>query len=330
MPISQSRVVFIVGFERCMTTSLARYLVDNEHCSLLVDGIKEPSVFASQPELATAIVARETSRRQGQWLLDASVDYVVNPKAMRHAADTVEDYRVIICLRNQLARTLSAFAFFKAVHTRPSNPSTLYAPPGTLKFGDEALRSRAAQDPLAPAFFRRQPPGRYIFTAVSGSVRGLHDGDPLIEAMDAEVEVFAKATLPARIVEEHKHQRRTGDFPLISILLYSYFTYGLQLALSLFDPGRMLLLTLDDARTEERIGATLCKFLGIERDWAEVALSRTNSSESLGGVVDAHEKEVAARLLDQSFRRDTAQVIRLIESVPQLDLALFSPEALYH
>jgi hypothetical protein len=37
-----SRCVFIVGFERCMTTSLAAYLVDNGYCSLLVDGDKEP------------------------------------------------------------------------------------------------------------------------------------------------------------------------------------------------------------------------------------------------------------------------------------------------
>jgi hypothetical protein len=78
-----SRVVFIVGFERCMTTSLATYLVESGYCSLLVQGIKEPSLFSRDPALARALVERETKARPGTWLLDGSVNYVNSPAALQ-------------------------------------------------------------------------------------------------------------------------------------------------------------------------------------------------------------------------------------------------------
>src|SRR6185437_13714461 len=166
------------------------------------------------------------------------------------------------------------------------------------------------------------------FTAIYGSINGLteRDVDAVLE-LDKAVEEFAKTTLPARILAEHRYQRRTGHFPQMSVLLYSYFTYGLQQVLSVFDPRRILLVTLDDVVVQARLGAELHRFLGVERDSA--SLPRTNSSESFGGGIDAHEKQVAAGLLDQSLRRDTAQVFQLIASQPLLDLALFSRESLY-
>jgi hypothetical protein len=321
-----SRAVFIVGFERCMTTSLAAYLLHSKQCGLLVDGIKEPSVFASEPELAVKLIERETAARPGQWLLDASVDYIVNPDAMRLIATTVEDYRIIICLRNQLSRTFSAFAYYKALHTRRASPSLLYSYPYSLKFGDAATRARWANASPAPAFLRRQPPGRYGFTAINGSVRGLEEGDARLEEVDACVERFQNATLPSVIVQEYRHQRRTGQFPPLSILLFSHFAHGLEQALASFAPARVMLTTLDHPHSRANVRVQMEQFDGLTDLQPE--LPQSNSSGEFGGAVSKHDRMLAERLLADSFRSDSARVMQLANT-PGLNVSLFSKDALY-
>jgi hypothetical protein len=311
-----SKCVFIVGFERCMTTSLATYLVDNGYCSLLVPGVKEPSIFASEPELARRIVERESASRPEKWLLDGSVDYIINPDALRAIAATVEDHRIIVCMRNQFARTLSAFAYYQEMHTRPANPATLFLYPNSWKFGDEALRSWLASHDLAPAFMRCTPPGRYCFTAVSGSVRGLAEGDPRVDDLDAAVETFSRRSLPDRIVDELRYQRRHGQMPPISVLLYSYFNYGLRQVLSIIDRARVTLVTPESTQVRQTLRAHMDSLLGVTGGDGE--FQRTNPSSH---VISAHDKALAEDLLAPSLRSDTAKVTDLVQS---LDLSMFA------
>ena len=322
-----SRAIFVIGFERCMTTSLANYLLQSDCCRLLVDGLKEPSVFASEPELAAAIVQRATVRQKEKWLLDASVDSIIDAKTMQRMAQTTDDYRVVICMRNQLERALSAFSLYRALYVQPASRSALYRWPWSQKFGDHALRASAANDPLAPAILRREPVGRYCFTATCAAIWGLTPGDPKLVELDAQVEAFAGSSLGVNIVRELRHLRRTGRFPAVSILSLSYFAWGVEQALRVFDQNRTMVVTLGDEDVRGRLAERMGKFLGV-RD-LPATLPHANSSREYGGISTEEDRSVAERLLGESFRTDTRRVLELVEAAPQINRSLFSSRALY-
>jgi len=309
-----------------MTTSLSAYLLESNRCSLLVSGIKEPSIFSSDPALAVMLVERETRRRPGQWLLDASVDYVMNPSAVRAIANTVDDYRVIVCLRNRLQRTVSAFAYYKALHVRKACAATLYSYPNSLKFGDAAIRGQWANDPLAPSMLRTESLGRYAFTAINGSVRGLAAGDPRLDAVDDEVERFRSASLPSVILREFRHYRREGSFPQLSILMFSYFTWGLENVLSKLDRARVQVVTLQERTCREALKSRIGEFLGL--DDLPTNLPKTNDSGAFGGGVSDHDVLMAENMLRESFKIDAESLSNLFASYSDLNLSLFSSEAL--
>jgi len=133
-----ARFVFIVGFERCMTTMLAAYLVENRYCRLLVRGAKEPGIFSGYPQLARVIVERcgaEHAGRERPCFLDASVSYVTNPAALALIAATCPEALIIVCLRDPFQRTLSAFRYSKALHALPIDDAATLLRRGALADG---------------------------------------------------------------------------------------------------------------------------------------------------------------------------------------------------
>ena len=107
-------MVFIVGMERSFTTSLAQWLVDAGLCDGFVEGIKEPALFSSDPSRALERWERERGRHD-RWLLDASVAYVWSDAAL-DAIATLPDYRVVVCLRDQFERMVSAYRWYRALY----------------------------------------------------------------------------------------------------------------------------------------------------------------------------------------------------------------------
>lgn len=226
-----ARFVFLVGFERCMTTMLAAYLVENRYCRLLVRGAKEPGIFSGHPKLARAIVER--CRTEGvdggaetQRYLDASVSYATNPAALALIAATCPEARIIVCLRDPLQRTLSAFRYYKALHALPIGDAEAALRRGTLADGTalpaelrslnlpddswvkmlwlkyfEAFGSlpdwrtperfddeiRAQGDLMLPYLLSR-PQGRYLFTAVVAAIEGVNDALPAGRARLAQLD----------------------------------------------------------------------------------------------------------------------------------------------
>ena len=193
--VRNSRVVFIIGFERCLTSSLAAHFVENGYCSLLVDGIKEPKIFSSDSSLAAALLRRKTSRDAG-WLLDASVNYVLNPKAHAAILSTVEDYRVIVCLRDQFERTVSAYKLYQSLFTRFTNSVPWNDWPFSVEFGDAAARLAAVDDPLALPRLRQAPRGQYVHTAITAFADGICDDIAALRRHDAATAAFATESFP--------------------------------------------------------------------------------------------------------------------------------------
>lgn len=171
-----SRGLFIVGFERCMTTSLASYLTSAGFAEHLVPGVKEPGIFSADRARAKEIVARRSRQAPGTWLLDASVEYVLSAEALDAIVDTFEDHRILVCLRDQLERTVSAFALYARLCASAVAEDAIVTPPANLRFGSLELRRAARSDFYAPSLLLDPILGRYVFTAIVAKLWSMQAG----------------------------------------------------------------------------------------------------------------------------------------------------------
>jgi len=209
--MNPARFAFIIGFERCMTSALAAYLVENGYCDLLVGGIKEPSVFYGHVPLARKLVAARSATNAGRPWLDASVSYIINPAALREIKSSCPEAKIIVCLRDPFQRMLSAFRYYKALHALTIGDAQSLLNSGALPDGTpippELLNLKLpasswvtmlwlkhfqafhalldwrterrvdeevlAMGDLAPRFLLDPPMGKYLFTAVVAAVEGM-------------------------------------------------------------------------------------------------------------------------------------------------------------
>ena len=298
-----SRCLFIVGFERCMTTSLATYLVDNLQCSLLVEGVKEPNAFLdlSAPTLVKQAVG---------WPLDASVVYIVKPEALRAIRATVEDYRIIVCMRDQVERTVSAFAYYKSSITHPDDSLNLV-------FGNAEVRGRLAQDSNAPLHLRQGPIGRYAYTAILTTLAGVSESEA-----NNLIEEFAMQSFAQRVYWESKFFKKQSRFPPLSILLHSQYAYFLRQMLEILDPERIMLVT---PNADLPIGRIIGEWLGVPT--SDSLLPRTNQSRLVSAEV-AKARAFCASILGESFSDQTDEIAILANEFG-LRSSLFSADSLY-
>jgi hypothetical protein len=309
--VAGSRVVFIVGFERCATTSLAAYLVDNGYCSLLVPGIKEPSLFSSEPSLAAAWIERATRNAPGTWHLDASANYIHDRDALLAIRETVQNCRIIVSMRNQLDRTVSAFKLYRGRHALPATIENIHDPIDNTRYGDTQARAALLADPLCPAYLKRPPVGRYAYTSVMAAERGVPDGDPRIDECDASLALLEKQNLAQRVIHELRHFERTGRFPAASILVNSYFYEPTKCLFEIFETRMILPITIEAAITA-RICAPVKRLLGSTHE-EQIPLGHVYAGDKFGANVTEREIDLSREALNASFKRDSAHLTRLIE-----------------
>jgi hypothetical protein len=319
--------VFIVGFERCSTTSLAAYLTSGGFARNLVDGVKEPGVFSIEPALAREIFVQRTADAPGVWHLDASVDYVLNEAAIAAITRNVEDYRIVVCMRNQFARTQSGYRMYRTVMSAAPTDANLTSQTGQLRFGSATLRRTAGEKSLTPAFLKGPVLGNYVYTAMMAKLRGIdRDGDG-IARIDEAFERFLRRTLSEQIVAEFRHIRRNGGhFPEMSVLANSYFASWIPRLLQLVDPRKVAVVTLDDEGVRCRLHEAMCKFIGL--DGGDVQFPHENMRSDREPIGE-RDLALARELMDQSLSGDSRQVVDLIGRTPALNTTLFAESALY-
>lgn len=264
-----SRALFIVGFERCATTSLAQYLVDSG-IPLLVPGVKEPYLFLFDE-------ARAVIERTRGMALDASVVYIQRPDALRRIVDTVEDYRIVVCLRDPIARTVSAFNFYRAALTDPDRVIA-------MTYGDERTRARLAKDRAMPDHLRRLEFGRHAYTSILVDVAGVTEAEA-----DAAIETFAGQTFGERLLYELREHQRSGRYPLMSVLLNSHYPFYLRQMFKIVDPRRVMMFAPKDDSELARHNSA---------DAPDSEQHRSLCRTMLGNSFAAESKELAALVSD--------------------------------
>jgi hypothetical protein len=324
--MSSPGMVLIVGMERCFTTSLAQWLVDAGLCDWFVDDVKEPAIFSSDPSRALARWERERDRHD-RWLLDASVAYVWSDAAL-DAIATLPDCRVVLCLRDQFERMVSAYRLFRAVFGMGPDEA-LEHPIAALKFGEAGIRSRFRDDPLAPTYLRQDVPFRRLYSLIRFSEdEGAMAPEGRMEACARDYDRFEQQNLPVRIVYEWARWTREGVFPPPTVLLNSYFTAALVRVLARIDAGRLMICTLSDARCRRRLGVHVPAFL--DQEPSETLFGHHLSSQGMGFDLSERHAARARELVATEFAKDTQDLLAIVAGANQLDLSLFAPEALFH
>lgn len=100
------KFLFIGGMQKCGTTALAAWLVDEGLAEYLVPGMKEPHLFARADYAGVP-----AGSGSGLWRLDASMGYAHNPAAL--ARMPKDATKAVLCFRNPWERTWSAYKMNK-------------------------------------------------------------------------------------------------------------------------------------------------------------------------------------------------------------------------
>ena len=318
-------MVFIVGMERCFTTSLAQWMIDSRICDYFVDGIKEPSMFSSEPARALARWERER-RATDRWLLDASVSNAGSDEAF-DAIHSIDDYRIVLSLRDQFERMVSAFRIYRALYGMDFHEAWNH-PASHWKLGNAATRERLKNDSLAPATLTPRAGARHIFTHVrlteipprEATAELARDCERAVEAMQAR-------RLPARVVYEWQHWERTGAFPVLSIVGSSYFAPVLARLLARVDPRRVMVVTPAGATFAQGLRAAMERFLHVRA--VDAGFGRLHGASTWCEEVPVPERATARRLVSTEFDRDTNMVLDILDRHPTVDTTLFDPSTLF-
>ncbi len=346
-----------------MTTSLATYLRSGYDCDLLVPGIKEPWIFSSDPAEADRIVRhRVASNPRTGMFLDASTSYGPSPAALNAIVTEGLDYRIIVCLRNQFERVVSAYKYYRAIMTialdtldpGPDAPQVLAAlgqAPGlknsflrsvacsyyrafgivpTEFFGPDLGLWMAQSRDCSPSRFVAAPVGKYSGTSILAAVMGTHGMPPaVVMEADRECALFATQSLPARVMYEMRHLRMQGKLPCLNILGNSFFAPTLENLLATVDPARVLLLSMETAAGSPALAATLAAFLDCPARTPGVVFPKSNDSARQAAVVTRADLKRADLLLRDALVSDSADLNRLVARFPHLRHPLFVSDKLY-
>ena len=233
--------LFIAGIEKCGTTSLADWFVNNGLAKYRVPGIKEPYSYAA------GNVSVNHGLAPPGVLLDASVGYSFNPQAIARMPE--HNTKIVLCLRNQFERCFSAYCFYQTIARRDQSSAALLetAPVFSGLGGQEKNDSEAFFELL---FHINR---LHFSTKTEPALRGY-----FLEQADN----ICRQSFRERIDYEISFFLSRRSFPFFSVLGPSSFTYPLRNLLARYQARDICLLTLDQLATEEARGKFVKDLLG--------------------------------------------------------------------
>jgi len=247
--------LFILGFQKCGTTALADYFLKHNLVSYLVPNNKEPFIYAhSKPQ---SMFYERTV------YLDSSVGYIKNINAINNLPE--HNTKLIVCLRNQFERTWSCFKGYKLSTHQFHSFSYLMSFP--------TMTENAALNPKQVFF---------DIIKLHYPLKSL----PFIEKyFDFEFNNIKNQTFRQRIQYELSFYLRRGEFPFLSILLNSFYSFSLKNLLNKYSFKELTLLNMDKIKSNQEL-----RSLFIEKVFGE-KISLPDIPELFSGAVFSIDEE---------------------------------------
>lgn len=245
------KFLFIGGMEKAGTTALAAWLVEHGLAEYLIEGVKEPTIFARTDFSAISI---GTGRTPGRWRLDATVGNALNPGALARMPEHFT--RMVLCFRNPWERTWSSYKMKKA-----------------LVLGKQEWHDRYVED----------LPERQIGLR---DMLHFHYSPKIRKTLDAyhaaEQQRLREGDFLSRIRYELDFFYARGHLPFFSILGPSRYRYALGNVLEKFAPEDVFAVSvplLDDTTLRRRF---VSQVLGQEAETGPVAHKLVMESVDIG------------------------------------------------
>ncbi|MEI9915793.1 MAG: hypothetical protein WDN29_08270 [Methylovirgula sp.] len=261
--------------------------------------------------------------------LDATTDTIMNSGALFSIGENAQDYRAIICVRNQLERTVSSFGYCKDVHPRKIDEQLLREHEFKLQTKIPGAETKFADGTRIPRHFRNAiRHGHYLFSSVGYYNYEGDEAEPLRTSFDSKIERFMRRSFTAQLAYEAYHLRTKGTWPLVlSVLAGSFYTSPIRRVLTILDPRKVMVVSSNRISGADSVRHHLSSFLNLEQVDAGHDLRSVNVSD--GRWVKPEEVNEARRLLAEPFDEDTRNLLSTLRQYPEVDLSLFDPSSLF-
>lgn len=326
----RAKFLFILGFEKCGTTALAGYLVEQGVCAYLVEGIKESEILYRDATIAKNLLSDLSTKDSRPIWLGASVGSIHRPEAIACIRDHASDYRAIICMRNPFERMVSAYRFYRDVNSTPCLNDSMYAEimarTGITVWNPGA---KLANGTPAPGYLKEPfDAGHYFYSILNNRCEPAEKRRSAFKTYDACVADFHRRSLPQQIRFEYQHWAERKMFPPLSVTANSYYSEPVAQAVAMLDPSRIMLITPRAIGRCQNPGKILEAFLNLPAHafFPDQPLPRRN--EAQGQELSSVHLEMARHFVADNFENDARDLLRLVASNRALNVDFFDPAEL--
>lgn len=287
--------IFIVGMEKCGTTALANWLVNQQLAQYMVPDVKEPHLF-SRPDIRPSLPAAAAL----PWL-DASTSYAHNPHAI--AQLPAHNSKIVLCLRNPLQRAWSAYRMKKLLAQQGEGAAQLardfysITDPKLVE-GMDAQSAYQLQKQAFLQFFPRK------------------SAPHVAQYFDAEIARLRQGSFAERVQYETAFHFSRGGYPFLPVLAMSFYYQALRQLLDKYLPEDIIVLSLHTLQDADNRAHFLHRLLNDQaRQKASAAIPLTFSTEHY--EFDEAKPDFAAaewQSLRQTFAYDLTQTAALLQA----------------
>lgn len=325
----RARFLFVLGFEKCGTTALTQHLVRSGYGKYLVSQVeKESRIMLRAPILAGNLLRTHAAEDFEEIWIDGTVENIKHPSCMMTIAENAGDYRVIVCVRNQLNRLVSAFQFYKFINSYKMNhpdPNLRNALAELRVFADDAQMLANGQ-PVPRALLMPFPKNHYFHSCILSQDRYEKLRLSRLDFFDEEIEKFKKRSLMEQLLKEIRWQSENGNWEPFSLLANSTYNISVRRMLKILDPKKTMVISTPYLNSPN-LNLHLADFLGVEPEH-NYALEPANVTGHT--MVSQEEIDQVETILSSLFARDTQSLVQTFEEFPGVNLSLFDVSHLYH
>jgi hypothetical protein len=307
---------FIVGVEKCGTTSLANYLVNNKMAAPLVPNIKEARLFKKFRALIYKNIDRNLMMSNRVPLLEASVSSLEDPNYLQMIDQIAKEYKIIVCLRNQFERTVSAFNFYKSWNSEKLSP--------TLQ---KKLLLEIAYKNLPEENEYNNLQGHYIHSWFNCQDQMTRNENSL-DRFDRYIEEFNNSSFQKRVSYEIRYLNKENEFPRLSILSNSFYSWKIRLMLKIVDPARVMIISESFLKNMASYSAEIADFLDVDPPKNSITEQRNVGTSK--SAINNTEINLVKNFLAKDFLKDTEELLSILNQHESINTALFNPNDLFH
>lgn len=288
-----TKYIFIAGMEKCGTTALAEWFIEERLAQYLVPGTKEPYLFAPYrfPSNIVGEVLDVISVSGGPYL-DASAGYAKSGDAISKMPH--HQCKILLCFRNQFERAWSSFKMKKAM----------------------ALRDKRAIE-----IFEQHPDLKRIGgnTGIDAALKGAQMFFPrcsnhfVDKYFHEETERIKSSSFADRVKYELSFFVARGQFPFLSVLSSSFYLKPLKNILQKYQPEDVCVLTVNSLQDDLKRRMLVKAVSGIDRDSGKIR-KIFSLDDAVVGAVKPDFNSAEFEPLKEIFRYDARHFLELSSS----------------